>query len=252
MSTGGIECLILAMRNHKQVAELQSVLCNCLANIAGLDVSYSDKIAAAGGIQSIVSAMKIHKDRLDLLAHACTALNDLSLNESNQAKIRAAGGIDAIITAIHNMLQKLEHQIPPNFKLLYSGSRALASLCTDSANRTKFAGAGGIDCILSAMKHFKGEIKMQVWGCIIMEKLAAGSTELSEKVAAAGGILAVVAAMCNMEEDEDQHLIQLSACNALKALANVAANQEQIEHAGTQFTCFTGTRVQILTLRTRI
>jgi len=244
MTTGGIECLILAMRNHKQVAELQSVLCNCLANIAGLDVSYSNKIAAAGGIQSIVVAMKIHKDRYDLLAHACTALNDLSLNESNQAKIRAAGGIDAIITAIHNMLQKLEHQIPPNFKLLYSGSRALSSLCTDSANRTKFAGAGGIDCILSAMKHFKGEIKMQIWGCIIMEKLAAGSTELSEKVAAAGGILAVVGAMCNMEEDEDQHLIQLTACKALRALSNVAAHQEQIEQAGNQFTCFTGTKVQ--------
>jgi hypothetical protein len=112
---------------------------------------------------------------------------------------------------------------------------ALKCLAVNADNKVRIVLAGGIEEVMAAMKEHRAIAGVQEQACGALINLAANSNTANKVwIAGAGGIEAVVAAMAANKASAG---VQEQACGALRSLA------------GAQFTCFTGTKVQILTLR---
>ena len=112
---------------------------------------------------------------------------------------------------------------------------ALKCLAVNADNKVRIVLAGGIEAVIAAMKEHRTNAGLQEQACGALINLAANNnTDNKVRIAGVGGIEAVVAAMAANKASAG---VQEQACGALRSLA------------GAQFTCFTGTKVQILTLR---
>jgi len=95
---GGVVATLIAMRNHADAPNVQTIACGALASLAKADAAL---ICQQGGIVDIVSAMKSHREVALVQEQACGAIWKLAINnEAGQERIRRDGAIGAIQAAL--------------------------------------------------------------------------------------------------------------------------------------------------------
>ena len=142
-------------------------------------------VSAAGGLQAIMKAMAAHADDGELQSHGCAALAALAADERCEAEVADAGGLGAVVKAL------AAHADDVN--LQRRGCDALASIAS-GAHRLAVVDAGGLAAAVNAMAAHVTDAEVQRAGCAVLASLARAAG-CEEAVVAAGGPLAVVAAM---------------------------------------------------------
>jgi hypothetical protein len=126
-----------------------------------------------------------------------------------------------------------ERRIMELVEVQHWACRAIANLAFEPDNKAKIVAAGGIECIVDAMKRYPAVSRLQIWACYAMTNMSSDPvTEAS--IAAAGGIECIIAAMNTCRDhlrDPLVYELQLAACKALINLSVQPENKVKIATA---------------------
>jgi hypothetical protein len=187
---GGIECTIAAMRAHPGNADVQHNGCGVIVNLSD-NLAYKVTFVKSGGIECIVAAMRAHPGHAGVQHHGCWALGKLS-------------SADSVPMASHEVNPALvpcvdAKQFPTCvYTLRVSSLNAKASIELAAA----IISAGGIECIVAAMRAFPSNFDVQFLGCGAFKSITMSVGNL-RAVAQAGGIECIVAAIRNHPDHAD-------------------------------------------------
>ena len=237
---GGITAVLSAMRNHRAAVAVQEQACRALWNIAGGSV-----IAALfgwnGGIADVIMAMQTHATVAAVQENGCGALAKFGQDyDASEFSIAADGGITAVLSAMRNHRADSAVQEQACIALgLNIGDRNAKKTSNTSASIVpdSIGSNGGIDDVITAMQTHATIAAVQEKGCEALanivrystlanlawdrhwycdenkqRELAAKDVENKKRIAADGGITAVLSAMRNHRAAA---AVQEQACWAL-------------------------------------
>jgi len=218
--SGGIQCVVDAMRQYPSNVSIQEEGCATFTNMACIDDAIIVSIAAAEGIQCILDAMTQHLNHASIQRNGCKALGNLSCEKGNRVSIAAAGGIRRIHEAMRQHLSDGDLQ--------GAGCRALQNLACNIVNQASIAAAGGILCVLDAMRQHSTHVDVQGTGCWALRNLAATKNNAGI-IALVGGIECILDAM---RQHPFYAIIQRQGCGALRNLSMNGKNRPLLRASG--------------------
>ena len=173
----------------EDVASRAHKLMECVQKM-GVDSQKEDNLfsAAKVGIESILNAMRLHQTKDRVQRYGCGVLEKLACqNDTYKELIVDAGGVDAILTAMKNHLASAAVQD--------CGCLALSNLCKTEKGSALVVQNNGIEAILDGMKVHKEIVAVQKNGCLALLSIACSHPDYNYRVAQAGGIHYVKAAI---------------------------------------------------------
>ncbi|KAF2072663.1 hypothetical protein CYY_006023 [Polysphondylium violaceum] len=217
---GGIQLILLAMKNHMLNPGVQYNTSFVLRNLARNDISES-RVAQEGGIQLIATAMRNHPNHIGIQTQGCGALRNLGCNDSNKILSAKEGGIGLILKAMKGFSSHSDLQL--------NGCGALRNLARNEENKNMIAKQGGIQLVLLAMNNHQDDPDVQDEGCAALINLAYQDEINEETIAREGGITLILNAMRNHPFHSG---VQMQGRGALKNLSCNPKNKLTIARSG--------------------
>jgi len=217
---GGIQLILLAMKNHMLNPGVQYNTSFVLRNLARNDISES-RVAQEGGIQLIAIAMRNHPNHIGIQTQGCGALRNLGCNDSNKILSAKEGGIGLILKAMKGFSSHSDLQL--------NGCGALRNLARNEENKNMIAKQGGIQLVLLAMSNHQDDPDVQDEGCAALINLAYQDEVNEETIAREGGITLILNAMRNHPFHSG---VQMQGRGALKNLSCNPKNKLTIARSG--------------------
>jgi hypothetical protein len=250
----GIELVLAAMREHKNVMEVQSRCCVALANIAYLNLDNAVEIGRAGGIQMILTAMSAFGRRKEVEQWARMALLTLAVETENARIMGKEGCVHAAIGAITQdvascmwgctLLTRLA-RIPENKKILGDDANLNTLLrILKEQNREKLVFTAACEVLRQVSYTAENKVKIGKKNCgsLVLTGMAlnqkdakvqeVGLSLLSSLVMNADNRLTMLEQGCaqsilnTMDRHTHEPQVQTMGCNILRQLASHAVRND--------------------------
>lgn len=164
---GGLEAIVLRMREHLTHPRLLENACRAFINLAVNDDNELT-IVARGGVDAIVMAMRAFPDDCALQTQGCWSLRNLAFNPLNKRAVAGRGGLDAVLKAMRNHAHRHD-----GCEVQEHGCWAIRNLSADDNNKAAIAASGGIETTLDAMRLHHDRAAVQKQGCGALANLGA-------------------------------------------------------------------------------
>ncbi|EKX50670.1 hypothetical protein GUITHDRAFT_135286 [Guillardia theta CCMP2712] len=182
---GGVEFVMLTMRNHHDMWALQEVSCKTFANLALLGMPTQDAIRTVGGIDAIESAMKTYGKVARVQEEGCRALHCLAnSNPVNTDRILELDGIPKIIGTmkVHRKNVTVQMHGIKALNVLIGVNKASQLLASEADSIKERVRPEGIKAVITAMRLHKEEADFQRKGSVALESMARGNEENRKKI----------------------------------------------------------------------
>ena len=230
----GIEVILDGMRFFPNEVGIQMYSCSVLANLAASD-ELEVKIGQLGGIGLILYAMERYGLNLDLAEETCRALWNMTVDSDNNRKACALGAVQKILQTMHAhpLVAVIQHhccglllnvarcdskmiaahggieKVVASMNRLADAARVqreginLLEYIARTSDSAAVLNAGGVEAVLGAFADHSANRVVVEPGFRIMRTLAAQGEPFRSRIAAQGGVEAVLTAMrLNMDDSE--------------------------------------------------
>jgi len=162
-------------------------------------------------LQSVLDAMRIHQADTTMMAQACGALQNLTVNDDNRETIARLGGID--------LLLQLIRQHEEDAALMTQACGALQNLPANADNDKTIVRLGGIDLLLQLMRRHGDNATLMTRACGALQNLPANADNGKTIVRLGGTDLLLQL----MRRHGDNAALMENVCGALQ---NLPADQD--------------------------
>ena len=153
MELGAAQAVLIAMRRHRDHADVQEVGCTALGNLGNNNAENQVKLMELEAAQAILEAMRRHRDHADVQEKGCFALWNLATNPKNEVKLMELEAAQAFLEA---MKGHRDHAAVQQFSC-----GALLILAMNAENKVKLMELEAAQAILEAMKRHRDHAAVQ-------------------------------------------------------------------------------------------
>lgn len=201
-----IECIVKAMQNHLEAAEVLEMACGALWSLIYESNTRKERLLRAGGVDAILCSLVMHQDSSPLLENAGGVLLSLSAIASSSEAIASKQGIGIMVDTMRNNGSSINvlrtgTLFLRNMVLVYSG-------CLTEAE-------DAITSVINGMQETTDE-GFQAEACNFLWAISALSDDGKAKILALDGITVLIH---TLEQYGEAPLVQDAALGAFNQLA---------------------------------
>lgn len=210
-NSGGIRCIVLAVRKHYMSSAVLDYGSQALTTIAILDTESIRDMMMAGVVESVLLVLKSTEELGDdPKISALKLLRTLTQVEENRTQIWEADGI--------KMITEIMRQSEGEGRTLSHAALLLSNLAFGNKDiKTAVGQSGGIAAIAKAMNDHSKLATVQARGSLALRNLCFASEENQTAAGRYGAIEALISALQLHKEDRE---IVHQSCVALANLSN--------------------------------
>lgn len=144
---------LTAMREHREVADVQEAGSGTLAYLAACSIDFAKDIQFLGGLEDVLTGMSKHPLNPSVQATGCLSLTALSCATGCGGEIARQGGVKVILHAMQ------QHCSLANVQLC--GCRVLGSLTSQSSVALDISRLGGSELLAAALREHPDHLGVQ-------------------------------------------------------------------------------------------
>jgi len=205
----GLQSILQVFRHHSKDADVVRNACAAIEQIACADGSSRAHLAALGAIQCITSAMRAHPERWLLHVSSCAALECLALDAvNNHEGLILSGAIEQSVLTAQRFIEQplIQGHVASMF----------ANIAQSHQGRLAVEQAGGIDCLVQALRQHTRNSWVQGHACSALATLTLSNGILTT-ILDSGALPLVYKAI---EDNPDDVWVRGHACSLLSTIAS--------------------------------
>ena len=167
VKTGGLECILFAMRSQLEFADIQQRGATALSQIASADLASRHRVVRSTGVQALVDAAERHLALPSVQERCCTAF--VAIADGGDDECRHALVDHRVVPAVIRGMQK--HTQRANLQARACAVIAAVAVGDGDCRRALLEGFGVV-AVCDAMHAHKGNLDVEQPGCVVLLHLS--------------------------------------------------------------------------------